>query len=126
MTNSTPHVISIWLVDPVGGIFVDWPPNTDDAYIYDQTLIPRALATHTARTLGLPILNTLDDPNSTFWVPHDQLAALLGECANIASASASIASEAEIPVDDLNLNFNRIRSAANHAMSIQDAGVCIT
>ena len=126
MSKSTPHIISIWLVDPVGGTFVDWPANAVDADFGPEPLIARVFGSSAVRSLALPTLNTLTDPNATFWVPHDQIDTLIAECDSVIRDCNLIAAETDVLPDDLTLYITRLRSAANHAMSIPDAGVCIT
>ena len=126
MSKSTPHIISIWLVDPVGGTFVDWPPNPDAAEFGDESLMPRVFASPAMRSLSLPLLAAFGQSSPSFWVAHDELDALVAECTTFSDQCNSIATDIDVPTSDLSLYIDRLRLAATHAMSIPEAGVCIT
>jgi len=113
----TSMIISIWLVDPVAGTFVDWPENLDLALAGSEQLWKENLSLFTDHNLLFEIGNT-SPPGA--WHSEAQLAGLLDQCEQRLATLPTTGT-----VSAIRKCVNNILLAVQHAQAIPDAGVYI-
>lgn len=112
MVNEDTYIISIWLVDPVGGEFVDWPENLDDGCLSNASDLKNELTTEA--TFGPSLVNIGNNlPN--VWIAHEQLESVIREL-GVALINRDSYSR---------IHYEKILSACRFAQSIETAGVYI-
>ena len=121
MDNLELLILSIWQVDPVGGIFVDWPDDLDEGEVSAAKFrYLDTLPTSTASRL-LRIESGVTDG----WIAHDRLAALSDELDRLLAEFASSAAE-HGERSAITVNLRKLAAAVTFARSIPDAGLYIS
>jgi hypothetical protein len=129
MDSEIPHIISVWQVDPVGGVWVDWPGVSDvDGGIFTPASWDAAVwRSEAIRLFSFSVLSQLADEISPFfWCNHDLLPSLLTDCNIALDNAAAISDTCGVSTDEFIRSMNQLRVATDFATSIVEAGVCIT
>ncbi len=112
MVNNNTYIISVWLVDPVGGEFVDWPENVEDGCLLNASDLKDSLTTEA--DFG-PCLVDIGNNLPSAWIAHEQLESVMREL-----EGALLTSDSES-----RMRFEKILKACRFAHSIATAGVYI-
>ena len=129
MDTDPPHIISIWLVDPVGGTWVDWPTeaNVDEGTFTPESWDAILWQSAALRKHNFPVLSQLSDDNLPFlWCGHDSLQQLETDCHNANTNAQEISHECHVSIDEFYCYINRLLIATRFARTVKDAGVCVT
>ena len=114
-------VISIWLVDPVGGELVDWPEDTDDAYICNKNILEIALQS-ISKSKNCRLLKEILESLPDAWISHSQLGAIENELQTAIALASRVHSENS---ELLRRSYEKILKACRFARSLDSAGIYI-
>ena len=112
MNNEDTYIISIWLVDPVGGEFVNWPENVEDGCLSDARNLKIALMT--SANSG-PCLVDIGNHLPEVWIAHEQLESAMRELEVALSARDG----------EFRTSYEKMLKACQFAHSVDTAGVYI-
>jgi hypothetical protein len=120
-----PVILSIWKVDPIGGEFVKWPENLDDAMLkVSRDIHGRWLAECGAYSVA--VLRNAFKKYPGGWTAHDELSDCDIECGQVLSGDIPILGIAKHDRENVLADLEKIRNAITVAMSIPEAGLCVS
>jgi hypothetical protein len=119
MQQQEPSVISIWIGDPVGGVFVDWAPDGDECYIDNTLDLCKYFSEDGSRLSHISQLSEWKPGASEVWIRPGQLRSVVTElsqlCENIVETS-----------EPARESLLKILHACEFALTIEMAGVFIS
>jgi hypothetical protein len=118
-------IVSVWLVDPIGGTFVDWPPVLEDGCLYSPSQLQEVLCSDVLRKHGCHTLASLGASLPDAWISHEELSDLEDDLLTASRLAEEVAHCVGIPLERFIGSLEKLSKACQFAGPLDGAGIYV-
>lgn len=118
-------VISVWVVDPIGGSFVDWPEELkmERAVLHQAVKVRELLCSDEVSNHGLELLWEFGQQLPGAWISHEQLKAFRAELYAFGQIAEEVLDKYRMPEGIVSEWIDKLNEACEFATLVDEAGI---